>query len=614
MARRRDTGRTVEFDLEPDDETAPGTDRLALPATHPSAVFSDRPPAPGAAEHQAVRRLASPRPGSTEARRRRRLVAASGTLAVLLVAALAATASYRSAADSLLLERLGSATGGAVGLGHPPRELWSTPVVAPHPLAVLDGLLVVESQGSDPSDGVTLHALDPRTGKAGWSVHLSGAVDCGDGGAGGFFLSGPLFTADRPSVEDVDEIACLTGEQRDGVVVVGPGGRIRAKRAIEDSAAAAFLAVGPGGTLVLVDVVGGPDQAPQVRDGDAAPSPDGSISPVLASPLVVHDRRIRLEDAATGAALWTTTVPGSTFPAGAALGPECIPDGAFPGSAAVVAAGDPAGVSAMYDRSGAIAWYSTCGVEVTFDLGTGAVLAARATVDPVDQGMASPVRPLGGGAYAVEDASAGTTASVRIGADGGVSTTWSAKPGGEPVVHVFRPGGLAAGEVAGTVVLPRSTDGSEDDVLMTIGTAGTSVYDPVTTARRWTDPRPAAQLLVRGADELVMSTGSDLTALDPSTGAQRWRTVPWNPVGTQSGGPLGLSGIVAVYTDGRRAVLVEALDDDGRSPDSTIDRRWTAIDLTTGAREWRATVGGSVPMAIAGHLVRFDADAVVGMG
>ncbi|WP_425955604.1 hypothetical protein [Xylanimonas sp. McL0601] len=608
MARRRDPGKNVEFDLLPDDEDASGAGRFAAPSAGPEAVLPGWPPAPGPDEAGHGGRRFGPPGGAdrTATRRRRRAVAVFAALAVAVASGAAATASYRSAADYYLLERLASAPGGVVGLDRPPMERWSTAVAEPTPVAVLDGLLVVDSRG-DPSNGTTLHGIDPRSGRVRWSVRLPGVVDCGSRPR--HFLYGPILTFDRPSVDVVDKLACLTGEQQNGVVVVGPGGRILAKREIADRAAAAFLAVGQGGTLVRVDVVGGPDEVPAVRDGAASPSPDGAISPVLDAPLVVHDRRIRLEDAVTGAALWTTTVPGSTVPERTPLGSSpCLAalDDTLP---AVVAAS----LGSRYDRSGRTAWYSTCGIDVALDLATGAVLSTHLAVEPALQGFGSPVRSLGDGAYVVEDPTPGK-GSVTIAADGGVTTTWEQQEGVDPVVHLFRPGGQGLGEVAGTVLSPLATDGSHDDLLITTGTEGTSVYDAFDATQRWTDPGSAMELLVRSARTLVTSTGTDITARDPGTGARLWRTVPWDPANTWSGGPLGLDGIVAVYTDGRRAVLVEALNDFGRSPDGGTDRRWTAIDLASGAREWRATVGGRVPTAIAGHLYRFDDDAVVGLG
>jgi hypothetical protein len=588
VARRRDPSESVRFDLEPHDEDALGDEHLSAPAEDAPRY---RPP-----------RAADP----AAARRRRWTVVVSAVCAVLVAAAAAAAASYRSAADHYLLERLASAPGGVVGLDRPPTERWSTSLAAPTPVAVLGGLLVVASQG-DPSDGATLHGIDPRTGHVRWHVRLPGVVDCG-AGPRALAFRGPMVMASRTDVETVGTLACLTGEQRDGVVVVAPGGRILAKRPIADREDGELIGLGPNGTLLRVDVVGGPDAAVTYRDGAPSPSPDGAITPVLDVPLVVHDRRIRLENAVTGAALWTTTVTGSTVPEGTALGSRCILplNVDLPASLA-------AGLASTYARTGSTAWYSTCGIDVTLDLATGAVLTSHAGVNATYQVFGSPIRPLGSGASAVQ-AQADSTESVTIGPDGGVSTTAEAPDGADPEVELFGPGGRGVGEVTGNVLTPWATDGSGAAVLVTAGAAGTSVYDAVDASRRWTNPGSAAELLVRSADALVLSSGVDITARDARTGARLWRSVPGDPGHGWSGGPFGPDGIVAVYTDRRQAVMVEALDDDGRTPQSDTDRLWTAVDLTTGARKWRATAGGPVPTAIAGHLYRFDVDAVVQLG
>lgn len=569
----------VEFDLEPDDE---------LP--HPP-VEGARPSAPAnVPEPPHARRR--PR---LSTRARRRVVAGAAALAVGLASAGAATWSYRSGVDLRLSEQLAVAPGGASGLAHAPLADWSASVDRPRPVAVMDGLVVVEEHpDSIDGKGITMEAVDPTSGRVRWTAVVPEGSYCGT-------VAGAA-TAVGPQVGTTDAVVCLTGTSQDGVAVVRPDGRVTTRRIDGRVSTGLYLPV-PGGRLLRVEAVGTAPRYPALK-------PD-TLPPTLDGPLVTRDLQVRLEDASTGGTVWDIVVPGAHVPAGTVVWDpqQCVaqPDGNAPERI------EPDGTW-MSDVGASIAWLSTCGTDVSIDLATGAILQQRSQFDPGYQPWLRPVQSLDGGGYTVEDPQRGGTYTVTLDPGGGWSTTWDA-PSAEPTTHVYRRDGSTVGTVEGSVAQPWATDGSPGDLLFTTRKAGVSAYSVDDATRQWTAGASGDVLLLRSAGVVLLGTTAGVRAVDARTGAQRWDDPIWNIASmTSSGIQLGLGGLVGVFTDGRRVVLVEATSDGGLSPQNAADRRWTALDLATGRTDWVATVGGSVPQSIAGRLVRFDDHAVVGLG
>ncbi|MFE4466019.1 PQQ-binding-like beta-propeller repeat protein [Oerskovia sp. NPDC056781] len=138
-------------------------------------------------------------------------------------------------------------------------------------------------------------------------------------------------------------------------------------------------------------------------------------------------------------------------------------------------------------------------------------------------------------------------------------------------------------------------------VLLDQGETLLAVHRDGTTA--WTAPVAARQVLVRGADVvLVQTVDRETVALDATTGEERWR---------RAAGPV--SGAVSyrvtgTFTDGFSALLVV--------PTAPGTSSVTALDLATGDVRWTQEHTGDPYELVAGggRLLRVDEAQVTAFG
>ncbi|WP_165350378.1 PQQ-binding-like beta-propeller repeat protein [Xylanimonas protaetiae] len=460
-----------------------------------------------------------------------------------------------------LRDRLVTAPGGVVGLAAAPAERWRTALDHPRALAIMDGLLVVAETVPNQAFGqVVLDALDPDDGAVRWSTRIGDAHDCGaaPGPVGGW----------APGVGTADTVVCLTGPGADGVVVVvGAGGAIVADRQLAGSAPGEYDLAAPG-AVVRVSRVGPPAVAPLAADG------------ALTEDFTTRDMLVRLEDAVTGAERWSTTVPGATAPAGTRVD-RMTPCVTWSGSGTPEVTSDENGLSS--DVGAQHATLEACGVSVTLDLATGAVMRSVDHFDP-DQAWDPDVRPLDGGGWAT-----GVPAAAVAG--------WTTR--------VQRDDGTVVGVVDGAVRAPLATDGSPADVLLT-DTHGLTGVDPADTSELWNQPGAHPQPLVRADGVVVVAFETSVVAVDARTGRELWRKDAFL---ADVRGEL----LATAFTDGRRAVIAEQVGDlpaDGAP--GTL--RLRALDLATGDVTWSEEKTAPVPQAVGGRLYELSDDAVTALG
>ena len=541
MARGRQ-GDTFTFDLEPDEEP------------------------PAAADALSVRRRRLPRaPGWR---------AVTGVAAALVLAVGAAGPAWQP--DVVRDALLATAPGGVLDLGHAPRQVWRVEVPHPDPVAVMRGLLVLEEDPSsvvDPDGSLTLHGIDPATGRVRWTTVLPETRECGG-------ATTPPDGGDQ-SVGTAGELVCLGGPQLQHVVVVGPGGAITADRAMTPADGGLSLPLAGGRVLRAVHV------------GRIAPAP--TLTPTagaageqwtLDAPFATAAVRVWVEDAATGAVRVSAQGPGVVFAAGATVtaGDPCV---SFMNGTAVLEPDGAWGAGVHGDR----AEVETCGMGAAVDLTRPAVTFSPA--DPTTLASATrldAVQLLGGG-YAVEAGSgSGATPDVHA---------W----------QVFTDGGDARGFVPGQPQTAWASDGTVAPIVVA-GDTTLAAYAAGTLAERWSTATATGteQLLAAADGVLLVARTVDVTALDTRTGKTRW-TVPLYSHESREP-PVAPLGFAGVYTDGGRVVVVENAGGLGAAEHT----RWIAIDVASGRTVWRATLTGPAPRAVAGHLVRFDDGAVVGLG
>lgn len=545
-------------------ELVPGAE---LPPDEGDAGGPDAPDVPRSRLRDTLRRVP-----------RRRVIAAAAVAALALGAGVGVVA----VRDHRVAARLATASGGVVALDHAPRARWRVELDHPRPVAVMRGLLVVAAQPADVSegtDGITLEGVSLTDGRARWTTTVPGALTCGGGSA--------LAEPHQDRVGTADELVCVTGTALDHVVVVGSDGTVTSTRPIEGRGADETLFPAPDGTLLRVEQDGSPSSVPGLRDGVLPYTLDG--------PLVTRGAQVSLEDAVTGGTVWQAVLEGRTAPAGTALW-----DAGF----CLTGTGEDASLHLDLDTSPHVelgartVWVAACGLDATLDLATGALLHGKNPFAPGYRLWNRAVQPLDGVGYAVE-------------------LTDDAVPGGSGDVtsRLFRDDGTVVGDVPGAADNPWASDGTPATVVLTHRVAALSAFDAQSAAERWTTRVVAGTpLLARTASTVLLVSGDELVALDARTGRTRWKNPFWeSDPDLGASAQTGPAAIFDVLTDGRRAVLVETLPDETGAP-SAPNLRWTAFDLATGHVAWTATSTEGWPAAIAGHLVRLDPDAVVGLG
>jgi len=159
---------------------------------------------------------------------------------------------------------------------------------------------------------------------------------------------------------------------------------------------------------------------------------------------------------------------------------------------------------------------------------------------------------------------------------------------------LWRNEGLVLGEGARDLMAPHL-------VLLDQGETLLAVHRDGTTA--WTAPVAARQVLVRGADVVLVQTADrETVALDATTGEEQWRRAAGPASGAVS------HRVTGTFTDGFSALLVV--------PAAPGTSSVTALDLATGDLRWTQEHTGDPYELVAGggRLLRIDGAEVTAFG
>jgi outer membrane protein assembly factor BamB len=645
VARRRSDGGSFTFDLEPDDD-GDGVGAGAVAGVphgdehgdeHGDGLVSVEPVA---VEPSVLARVVAAAARTLRTWPRRRVIAVGTALGVVVVGAVGTPVALSQARQKAWERTAMTASGAMFDLSHEPVQVWRTELAGAQPVAVVSGTLVVsDPQGEGDVRDRSLHGLDPATGELRWSTVVPDAGECTVGQ--NLWVSTAV-----TRVNSGDVLVCVSTTQR-RVGVVNGEGTLLASRELADQVPAdeavdgdevADAAVGDaavdgdevdddavdwanraahrvlvlaGGDLVRIDRLGELG-APVGLGPFTDPVGDGHRTAELLGPLVTRDVRVRVEDAVTGAVRWEKVLDVADLPEGAAVdeGSTCLGWGAS-GSVA-----DPEGQ--WSDGLGATRLrLRGCGLDAALDLATGEIADPQGAEDAETSGMTEWLLadvPIPGGGWA----------ALRLDVD---------QETGEYAAqsHVTGADGTDVGTLPGLLIPPLASDGPRSTLLITSSAWGGqeesefAAYDAGTAERRWRVPMPNTRLLVRTAETVVVSDGLTVTGLDAATGRTRWEhglSGPDSPTSPDiAAGLTGATGLQPdgglqirdALTDGQRVLIVmpEHPDDSAYSFDGPS--ALTTLDLATGDVAWEAT-SQSVPYPVAGRLVRFDADAVIGLG
>ncbi|WP_425956168.1 PQQ-binding-like beta-propeller repeat protein [Xylanimonas sp. McL0601] len=568
MARRRASSSIVAFDLVPDDELVEGV---------PDDVTAETPSHRGERLAAARSRLAA----VVRMIPHRRLLA---VVAVAVLVVVAGTAKADDVRDHRQAARLVGVPGAVVDLGRAPRERWAVDLKNPMPLAVMDGLLVVaESTGG--ARGLTLHGVSPDNGKVRWTSRLPNADRCDGADASG----------GTATVGTADRLVCMTvvGGQP-GVTVVDAGGRVLADRLLETQGALEFVFPAGDATLLHLAQSDSAMQAPALVPVEADDAEDDGPW-TLQGPFTAGGLHVWREDAVSGDVLWDQSLNGATLAAGSEVtGGMCV--GQVDGGPVFASGGS---VSSQFAHQ---LWVRTCGIDAALDLDTGDVLSTRPPFGSGDLGSGE-MQMLVGGGY---------TESLPTGAGADAAAPASADVAVDPASRVFADDRSVVGDVQGTLLSPFATDEASPGLLVTQRTTGLTGYRRADVSELWTVPGAFGTELALTDDTVAVQRDEEVVALDALTGSTRW-TRPVLPTGDA---PDALREFVvdAAFTDGTRVVVVTEQPDDVSAGTARPVKTWTAYDLASGDRTWTTRSRDAVPMAIAGHLYRFDADRLVALG
>jgi outer membrane protein assembly factor BamB len=553
MARRTPPTASVVFDLEPE----PDDDR--------SATGDLLPDEPRTTVWTTVRSWP-----------RRRVVAGATAVAVVIAASVGTHLAVDAFRDHRTAARLAAAPGGVVDLSHAPTERWRATMPTPQPLAVVDGLLVVQESagGARAGAGVTLHGISLKNGRIRWTAALPDVSSCGNA-----LSSSGLGNAD---VGPATSIVCLGGSQQERVVTVGPDGEIQSERTLDAIPDVWFTQALDDGTVLRVAHTGPPATVPKV----AADQATGAWT--LKSRLATRGVSIRLDDATTGAMRWERKVDGDSADAGAVLNGYGMCAMNFDGSDLDAATEVTLDVDGGWSFDVDQRWVSltTCGVDVQVDRDTGELVHHS---DTLSGDWTPRMSALADGGY-----------MVPLPADDPQSGGYNDRS------RIVRADGSVAGEVPGPVLNPMATDGTPSDVLIVQTPTGQAAYAPGESKPRWNVPAlgGGGPVLAQAAGVVVANDSSQVVALDVVTGKTLWSSRLEDANGF----------VMNAYTDGRRVVVITAVPDADGTIDGDSLTRWTALDLSTGHRDWSAPAKGNFPFLVGGHLVRFEHDAVVALG
>lgn len=169
------------------------------------------------------------------------------------------------------------------------------------------------------------------------------------------------------------------------------------------------------------------------------------------------------------------------------------------------------------------------------------------------------------------------------------------------VVDVIGPDGRTRLRMPGEPFVPEITDGVPPRVVV-VRMPGFTGYDVVAGRRLWHREEWPEMLWLQTEDVVVVESGSQLVALETSTGRELWRR--W--LTTE---------IVRVLTDGDSLLLVTSGDGLDASPDPT-STGLVSLNLFDGHVEWRRTFDGErhEVVAVQGMLFAVTGKEVVRLG
>lgn len=549
MARDPDEGDAFVFDLVDDDAAAGDVPAGSTGSgTTPDAGFAAADPS------------ASGSPG----RKRRAAAQTAAVLAIVLGTGLA----VEGIRDHERIERMRDIPGGVADVSRPLEEKWvwagavGSGASATADVVVLGGVLAFRSD-----DGLV--ALDPSTGQEAWTVRLRGNADCGP-------MASPAWTDPASAA-----LVCLqgtgNGAERE-VVAVGPDGATSAPRVLDaaDTRRYGLPHVGPDG-MVLRAKRAGPLSA--IDLGDAACTAAGECSGTVRAG---RDLLLRAEDAATGAARWTVTVP---FRAADAV--QC----------ARTFGGSWGGSDTRLVLSGQLT-PDTFGARVTAGLVdlNGCGIEASVTSDGVVLG--TEIEPGRGGVV-----------MLGVARYAGVSFEGVAR------ASLYAADGAAVGEITGYPLSPSATDEVGPVTLLAVDEPARRLraYEPDGTPR-WDIVLQSGgqEFLAQVGDTAVVTSGAGtVRGLDLATGAERWVWGGSAPVSADDGAYFGSVHVVQAFTDGESVLLLTEREAGGGT------QGLVALDAASGAVLWdRAgggpitafglADGGTVEQGVVGDLIAVD--------
>ena len=526
MARDPDEGDAFVFDLV-DDDAATGdvpTDPPGSGTTPDAGFAADDPGASGS-------------PG----RKRRAAAQVAAVLAIVLGTGLA----VEGIRDDARIERMRDVPGGVADVSAPLEETWvwdgavGSGESATADVVVLGRLLAFRSD-----DGLV--ALDPATGHEAWTVRLRGNADCGP-------MVSPAGT--DPASE---ALVCLQGTgfgaERE-VVAVGSDGVTTAPRVLDaaDTRRYGLPHVGPDGTVLRAKRAG---PLSVIDVGDAECTAAGECAGTVEAG---RDLLLRAEDAATGVARWTVTVP---FRAADAVQCARTFSGSWGGSdTRLVLSGQLTPDTFGARVTGGLVDLNGCGIE------------ASVTSDGVVLG--SEIEPGRGGV-------------IRLGATRFAGVSFE----GVTRASLYTADGDVVGEVTGYPLSPEATDEVGPATLLAVDEPARRLraFEPDGTPR-WDIVLQSGgqEFLAQVGDTAVVTSGAGtVRGLDLATGAERWVWDGSAPVSADDGGYFGSVHVVQAFTDGESVLLLTERAAGGGT------QGLVALDATSGAVLWDRAGGGPI--------------------